>query len=112
MSTEKSSNPEIFKYFRKGDIVMDWPHSCWRDTRFVIYSFHGNDYLPLVSAYQLGKPETNGYMCNFDARLIRLVGAQRRPLRAVDKRVLGRMIKRGVVEARREMMMRINNKTL
>lgn len=108
----ENNNPAIFKYFRKGDIIMDWPHSCWRDTRFVIRGFYGNDYLPLVSAYQLGKPEMNRYMCNFDVRLIRLVGAQRRPLRAVNKRVLGNMIKCGVVEAKREMMIRINSKTL
>lgn len=108
----ENNNPALFKYFKTGDTIMDYPDSCWRNTKFIIRSFHGNAYLPMVWAHQLGQPESNRYMCNFDVRFIRLVGAARRPLRRVEKRTLINMMNRGVVEAKREFMIRLNTKTL
>ena len=107
-----NNNPEIFKYFKVGDTVLDFPHSCWGNTKFTIRSFHGNAYLPLASVHQIGKPDTNRYMCNFSVREMRLVGAVKRPFRKTDKGVLIKMMNKGVVEAKREFMIRLNTKTL
>lgn|SRR5574344_1447631 len=108
----ENNNPEIYKYFKIGDVVLDYPDSCWRKTKFSIRSFYGNTYLPLVWAHQIGQPESNRYMCNLDVRCIRLVGAMKRPLMKVEKKALITMMNKGVVEAKREFMIRLNTKTL
>lgn len=108
----ENTNPKIFKYFKVGDTIIDYPGSCWGEIKFTIRSFFGNDYLPLVHVHQLGKEETNRYMCNFNVRLIRLVGAPKRPLCKVERKTLISMMNRGVVEAKREFMIRLNTKTL
>ena len=102
----------IYKYFQVGDIVKDCPESCWGETKFIIRSFYGNWYLPIAYVHQLGKPDTNKYKCNFDVRELRLVGAAKRPLKKVEKKTLIRMMSKGVIEAKRELKIRVNNKEL
>lgn len=108
----ENTDSKIFKYFKVGDTIIDYPGSCWGSVRFTIRSFFGNDYLPLVHVHQVGKEDTNRYMCNFDVRLIRLVGAPKRPFRKIKKRTLINMMNKGIVEAKREFMIRLNTKTL
>ena len=107
-----NNNPKIFKYFKVGDIIKDCPDSTWGETKFVIQSFSGNWYLPLVHVLQFGKPDMNRYKCNFDVRGIRLVGALNRPFRNLDKTKLLKLVAKGVVEAKREFKIRVNNKEL
>ena len=106
-----NNNPAIFKYFKVGDTVLDFPHSCWGNTKFTIRSFHGNAYLPLASVHQIGKPDTDCDI-SFSVREMRLFGAVKRPFRKTDKGVLIKMMNKGVVEAKREFMIRLNTKTL
>ena len=54
----------------------------------------------------------NKYKCNFDVRELRLIGAVKRPLKKVEKKTLIRMMAKGVVEAKRELKIRVNNKEL
>lgn len=107
-----NNNPKIFKYFKAGDIIKDCSDSTWGETKFVIQSFLGNWYLPLVHVLQFGKPDMNIYKCNFDVRGIRLVGAPNRPFRNLDKMKLLKLVAKGMVEAKREFKIRVNNKEL
>jgi len=105
-------DPNVWKYFKKGDIIRDEDDSIWGNKLFEIYFFHGNDYLPLVSAYFVGKSKTNVNMCNFDIRKSKLIRALHRPLKKLKKSVLIMLIKKGNIEAKREFMIRLNTKTL
>lgn len=102
----------VKKYFKKGDIVIDFPGSVWKNKKFVIEGFHGNWYCPCASVLELGKPNLNKYRCIFDTRDMRLVGATKRPMKNLDKRVIVKMMKNGVVEAKREFLIRVNTKKL
>lgn len=108
----ENNNPQIYKYFKVGDVVLDCSNSCWKKTKFSIRGFFGNAYSPSVLTHQIGKPESNRYACNLNVNEIRLVGAMKRPLMKVNKGVLVTMMNRGVVEAKREFMIRLNTKTL
>ena len=108
MESEKS----IYKYFRIGDIVLDYSGSIWGNMHFRIESFHGNWYLPLAYVQQVGYPETNKYKCNFDIRDLRLIGAERRPLRKIEQKSLIRLMSRGIMEAKREFFIRKNIKEM
>lgn len=107
-----NNNKQIFKYFKVGDIIKDCPDSTWGETNFVIQKFFGNRYLPLVYVLQFGKPDTNRHKCNFDLRGIRLVDAPNRPFRNLDKTKLLKLVAKGIVEAKREFKIRVNNKEL
>ena len=102
----------VKKYFKKGDIVIDFLGSVWGDQKFIIEEFHGNWYWPCASVLELGKPNSNRYRCNFDTRNIRLVDAIKRPMKDVDKRVLVKMMHKGIVEAKREFLIRVNTQKL
>lgn len=99
----------IFRYFKVGDIVRDAPNSVWGDKLFEIKNFHGNAYLPLASAYFVGKPKTNTNMVNLDLRKIKLMSAPKRPLKNINEKTLVNLIKKGNIEAEREFLIRINN---
>ena len=107
-----NDNPAVWRYFKIGDIVRDEPDSIWDKKLFEVSSFHGNYYLPLASVYFVGKPKTNGNMCNFDIRTMRLITAKKRPFKNLDRKKLIKLMNRGVVEAKREFMMRLNTKSL
>lgn len=102
----------VKKYFKKGDVVLDFPGSVWGNKKFVIQSFHGNWYCPCATVLELGKPDMNKFKCNFDTRDMRLVGATKRPMKNLDKRIVAKMMKNGVVEAKREFLIRVNTKKL
>lgn len=102
----------VKKYFKKGDIVRDFPGSVWGDKKFIIEEFFGNWYCPRASVLELGKLDSNKYRRNFDTRNMRLVGAAKRPMKKLDKRVIAKMMKNGIVEAKREFLIRVNTKTL
>jgi len=107
---KENDNPVVWRYFKNGDIVRDSEDSIWGKKLFEIYYFHGNSYLPLVSAHFVGKPKTNGNMCNFDLRELKLITAKNRPFKKLKKTALLKLMKKGNVEAKREMIMRINSK--
>ena len=102
----------VKKYFKEGDVVIDFPGSIWGNKKFVVEGFYGNWYCPCASVLEFGKPDSNKYRCNFDTRSMRLVDAAKRPMKNLDKRVIAKMMKNGVVEAKREFLIRVNVKTL
>jgi len=109
----KSNNDnKIWRYLKKGDIIMDSKTSCWGNLKFEIYDFHGNWYCPLVSSYIIGKNYSSGRrdMCNLDARYVRLIGAVNRPFFKLNKISLAKLIAKGNIEAKRELKIRINLK--
>jgi hypothetical protein len=108
----KNCNNKIWKYFKIGDVIRDADDSIWGDKLFEIYSFHGNDYLPLVSVYFYGKPKINKNMCNFDIREIKLINAFHRPFKKLKKTDLIKLMKRENIEAKREFIIRLNTKNL
>ena len=44
-----NDNPQVWSYFKRGDIVKDSEDSVWGNTKFEITGFHGNWYCPLLS---------------------------------------------------------------
>ncbi len=100
---------DIFKHFKVGDTVCDSPNSIWDNKLFEIKSFHGNDYLPLASAYFVGKPKNNVNMVNLDLREVKLISTLKRPLKNVNDKVLLNLIQKGNIEAERELEIRKNN---
>lgn len=109
---KESSNNNYWKYFRVGDIVKDEDESVWGNKLFEISKMHGNEYLPLVIAYFVGKEKNTENMCNFDVRNIRLITNPKRPFRKLPKTQLFKLMQRGVLEAKREFIMRVNSKNL
>lgn len=109
-----NDNPKVWKYFKRGDIVIDSPDSTWGNTKFVITFFHGNWYCPLLSVnicgkfYKSGRPERR----NMYVPDVRLINATKRPFRKMKKIPLLKLMGKGNIEAKREVMMRINTKTL
>ena len=96
----------------KGDIVLDMHGSSWGNTKFIIEEFCGCNNLRLAWAKQLYKPNMNKYHCNLIVGMVRLVDSVNRPMRNVNKKTLIKLMNKGIVEARREFMMRVNSKTL
>lgn len=99
----------VFRYFKVGDIVCDSPDSIWENKLFEIKKIHGNDYLPLASAYFVGKPKTNVNMVNLDLREIKLISAPKRPLKNINEKTLLNLIQKENIEAARELEIRKNN---
>lgn len=96
------------KYFRVGDIVKN--EDVWGDKLFEISGFHGNWYCLLAHVYMCGKPKTNGNACNFDIRKTKLITSPNRPFRNVLQKTLRKLMSKGNIEAKREFIMRVNNK--
>ena len=105
-----NNNSEIWKYYKRGDIVIEDDARIWGNKLFEINFFLGNNYLPLVSAHFLGKPKINKYMCNFNIKHIKLINASRRPFKLISQAAALRLMGKGVVEAKREVLIRINQK--
>lgn len=97
--------------FKIGDIVCDFDGSTWGKQKFIIDAFFGNTYCPMVSTYKVGH-ESRGSEVNLLCNNIRLVDAPNRPFRGTNTRVLIKMVTRGIVEAKRELKMRNNTKTI
>lgn len=107
---KENKDKKIWKYFKYGDVVRDSENSVWGNKLFVVYFFHGNDYCPLVSAYFQGKEKNNSNVCNLDVREIKLISAPKRPFKNINKKSLLKLMKKGNMEAKREFMIRLNNK--
>lgn len=93
--------------FKIGDIVRN--NYTFRDKLFVIVGFGGNDYCPIVRVTEYGKPRENRYKCNFEANVLSLVDAARRPFSKLSMKALVALMKKGKVEAKREILMRTKN---
>lgn len=98
----------IWKYFKKGDIVRN--EYTWGNRLFVIDSFHGNWYLPEFNVHPLGKEWTCGNACNFPIYFTKLIDSPNRPFKKLKKDVLIKLMNKGNVEAKREFLMRIRRK--
>lgn len=101
-------NKEIYKYYHIGDIVRN--EGVWGDRLFQVSGFGGNAYLPLAYVFPKGIRKSVGGQCNFDIRDMKLMGADKRPFTKLPIRILLKLIKKGNEEARREFIMRSNNK--
>ena len=96
-----------------GDIVLDMRGSYWGNTRFKIEQIRKIGNLTLLWVRQLNKPiMLTKYHCNLLAGEVRIVDSSVRPMQSVPNRVLLRMMKKGITEARREFTMRVNSKKL
>lgn len=106
--------PEIWGYFKTGDIIRDSEDSIWGNTEFRIIGFHGNDYCPMVITKICGKfyPSGNPQLCNLNIRNARLFNAMKRPLIRMKKEALLKLLAKGNLEAKREFKIRVNTKTL
>lgn len=102
-----NTNSNIWLYYKQGDIVRC--EYTWGKTLFEIHGFHGNAYCPLIIAYMVGKPKNISHMCNLDARLLTLISSTHRPLKRLSKNILLKLVSKGQVEAKRELMMQINS---
>lgn len=107
---KENNDSDIWKYFKNGDIIQDSKNSVWGNKLFEIYYFHGNSYSPLVSAFMIDKPKSNENRFNFDIREIRLISSRVRPFGKLEKSVLIKLMQKNNIEAKREMIMRINAK--
>lgn len=95
----------IWKYFKVGDLVRN--EEVWGNRLFIIDSFHGNWYLPLISVHPFGKENTVGNMCIFPVSETKLISSTKRPLRKLNKMTIIKLMKKGNVEAKREFLIRI-----
>ncbi len=95
-------------YFKKGDVVK--LPEVWGDILFEIESFHGNNYLPLATVHFLNRPACNRNRCNFDIRFTVLINSSKRPLKNLDKKLLAKLYVKGNIEAKREFLIRKNNR--
>lgn len=96
--------------YRIGDIVKDFDGSVWGETNFEVVGFEGNDYCPILLTIVCGKFYPNGkpWKCNLNARLARLMDSSKRPFIKLPERQLIKMIGKGIVEAKRELIIRRN----
>ena len=101
---------DSYKGLKIGDIVKDFKGSIWGEKLFVVDNFHGNDFLPLFSAYLINKPKTNKYMVNLNAKTSRLISTTKRPFIKLNNKALAMLLKKGNAEARRELEIRFNSK--
>ena len=98
-------------YIKIGDVVKDEENSIWGEKLFTVHYLHGNDYLPLASTTFYGKERSITNTVVFDVRQLKLIGAEKRPLQKLPKKTLIKIMNKNI-EAKREFMIRINNKIL
>lgn len=94
----------VHGYFKVGDIVRN--ESVWGKTLFLVHSLNGNKYQPILIVHFYGKPLTNKNVCNFVLRDVKLMDSNTRPLMKIDKGVLVKLVSKGNVEAKRELIIR------
>lgn len=99
---------KLRSYFKVGDLVMN--PDIWDNKRFVVESFHGNAYLPLMTVHFYKKPIHNGNRCLFDIRTSILLDSNSRPLKNIDNKVLAKLYVKKNYEAVREFTIRKNLK--
>lgn len=106
----ENNNPEIWKYYKVGDVILDCPSSIWGDRKFRIASFFGTKYCAMCLGYFYGKRECWKTHSNLPIEEIILIDAPRRPFRRTALPLLIKLMQKGNVEAKREFIMRSNNK--
>lgn len=108
----KNTKLSVWKYFKIGDTIINSDDGIFQNKKFEIFGLHGNLYCPLLSVYFLGKNNKNGTRkkCNVCVQDAKLINAVKRPLKKMNKEGLIKMVNLGNLEAKREMMIRINNK--
>lgn len=94
---------------RVGDIVQE--RELWGNKNFKVLSFHGNDYLLMATALEVGKEMRISNLCNLEVRRLKLISFSPRLLSRLSRKTLTKLVAHGNVEARREMLLRINTKT-
>lgn len=99
---------KLRSYFKVGDTVM--LPDVWGNKLFIIESFHGNTYLPLMTVHFYKKPVHNGNRCLFDIRNVVLINSNSRPLKNIDTKVLAKLYVKKNIEAVREFIIRKNFK--
>jgi len=95
-----------WRYFKIGDVVTN-ETSFGKKKRFVIISMRGNSYCPLIDVHPIFKEKV---VCTFIPSLMKLVDSPNRPFRRLKRDVLLKVNKKGNVEAKREITMRLYNK--
>jgi len=94
----------IHGYFKEGDIVKN--ESVWGDILFVIHGFHGNKYQPEFSVHFANKPICIKNTCNFTLSDTKLINSYRRPFIKLKKEVIIKLLSKGNIEAKRELIIR------
>lgn len=101
----------IFKYFKKGDYVIN--KGVWgTKKKFVVDEMYGNAYCPILDVHPACESKTNGNTCLFRVSMTKLVDAPKRPFAKLKKEVVMKMLRKGNVEAKRELLIRAYNKQL
>lgn len=99
----------IWKYFKIGDIVIN--RSIWgSNKKFVIDKMYGNAYCPILDVHTANMPKTIGNTCLFNPNDTTLISAPKRPLSKLNKKMLLKMVRKGNIEAKRELLIRLYNK--
>lgn len=96
-----------FKYFKVGDFVIN--KAVWGNKKFIIDKMYGNDYCPIIDVHPINTDKTVGNTCLFAVSETRLIGASKRPFRKVETPALLKILKRGNMEAKRELIIRAYN---
>lgn len=105
---KENTDRKVWRYFRRGDIVRC--EEIWGKKLFKVHSFHGNWYCPMMTVYECGKPKTNAHACNFCVTETKLITAPHRPFHRLPKKALVKLLIKGNEEAKRELIMRNNQK--
>lgn len=104
-------NKEIHKYFRLGDIVINY--YIWNKRLFVIRGFGGNSYCPEIYVRKY-KSKTIKKFCNWDVSDTKLIDSPKRPFKKLTKPKLLKLMKLGNEnireEIKREIIIRTNKK--
>lgn len=106
--SKDNTDKKVWRYFRRGDIVRC--EEIWGKKLFEVASFHGNWYCPLMTVYESGKPKTVGNICNFFVPNTKLITSPNRPFQRLPKKALVKLLAKGNEEAKRELIMRKNQK--
>lgn len=101
----------IWKYFKIGDVVIN--KSVWGSNRkFIIDKMYGNAYCPILDVHPKLEAKRNGNTCLFNPDDTTLIDAPKRPLSKLKKAILLTMVRKGNIEAKRELLIRLYNKQI
>lgn len=104
---------QLYDIFNENDIVTD--SAVWGNKRFIVQAFHGQlKNLPELRCRSLTTISRSGNKMTLlmSPEYLELRDNPYRPLKKVDIKTVARMAAKGVREARREIMMRSNNRKL
>lgn len=87
-------------YYKKGDVVKD--KEVWGDELFLVEDFGGNAYLPVLHVRFINKKRE----MSLPTQTTTLINSGNRPLKKMKTRILIKMLKKGIEEAKREFIIR------